>query len=202
MLRINLLPQDYREAERKPLGAYLVMALCTVLAVSSIGTTAYMYFAFLKAAETAKEIAKEKYENLAPMAEYADQLDKEKQEYMKRSKVIKEIESARIMWTKKLDQMLDVVNNKGDIEEHWVWLKDMKITTGGSRVNGMSIKGFTVGDQYETLSNFNEDLKNHEMFKKDFVAISNPTGSIVTEKKMEPPTAIEFAWDLKLKENE
>jgi Tfp pilus assembly protein PilN len=136
------------------------------------------------------------------MAEYADQLDKEKQEYMKRSKVIKEIESARIMWTKKLDQLLHVINNKGDIEEHWVWLKDMKITTGGSRVNGMSLKGFTVGDQYETLSNFNEDLKNHEMFKNDFVAISNPTGSIVTEKKMEPPTAIEFAWDLKLKEGD
>ncbi|MBU0755018.1 MAG: hypothetical protein KJ645_07740 [Planctomycetes bacterium] len=197
MLKINLLPQDYREAERKPLGSYLLMTLCTILAVSSLGCAAYMYFGFLKEAEMARDIAKEKYDSLAPMAKYADDLTTEKQEYMKRSKVIKEIEHARILWTKKLDQLLDVINNQGDIEEHWVWLKDLKIQMGSdSRMNGMGLKGYAAGDQYEQLSVFNEELKKHELFQEDFVAISNPTGTIVHNKKTNPGDAIEFSWEL------
>lgn len=204
MLRINLLPEENREAERPPLGAYLLMAFCTLLAVSSLTCVAYLYFGVLKEAETARDIAKEEYENLAPIAKFADELEKEKQEYMKRSEVIKEIETTRILWTKKITQLLDVVNNKGDIDDHWVWLKDMKISMGGgnSRSNGLELKGFTVGDQYEQLSNFNEDIKNHSLFTENFVTISNPTGSICYEKKMEPCSAIEFSWALQLNDKE
>jgi Tfp pilus assembly protein PilN len=175
-----------------------MIAFCTILAVSSMCVAAYLYFGFLKEAETARDIAKEQYDNLAPMAKYADDLEREKLEYMKRSDVIKEIETTRILWTKKLDQLMAVVNNNGDIDRHWVWLKELKIAMGGSRVNGMNVKGFTVGDQYEQLSNFNEHLKQHELYHNDFISISNPTGSIVYDKKMNPTTAIEFAWDMQL----
>jgi len=201
MLKINLLPQDYRQAERKPIGAYLTMVVCTILAMSSVALAGYFYFGLLGDAEAARNIAKEQHDNLAPMAKHADDLDREKQEYIKRSSVIKDIETMRILWTKKLDQLLAVINNKGDVESHWVWLKDLKIAMGGSRTSGMSLKGCTVGDQYETLSNFNEDLKNHELFQGDFSAISNPVGSIVFDKNVEPACAIEFSWELQLNES-
>jgi Tfp pilus assembly protein PilN len=189
-----------RQAERKPLGSYMMMTFCTILAVSALCCTAYLYFSVLKEAETNRNIAKEQFENLAPMAKYADDLDKEKKEYTKRSQVIEEIENARILWTRKIDQLLDVVNNGGNTEHHWVWLKDLKIRTGSQRGDSMDLKGYCAGDQFEQLSNFNDHIKKHALFENDFASISNPTGSIAYEKKMKPASAIEFSWEMKLKE--
>ena len=198
MLKINLLPAEFKSTEHASLSALMMLMLCTFLSVSSICCVAYLYFGILKNAEMNRDIAKEEYENLAPMAKYADDLDTEKKEYMKRSLAIKDIETTRIIWTKKIDQLLQVINNHGRIDRHWVWLKDFRVKMGAqSREPGMELKGYVAHDQYEHLSNFNEDLKNHPLFQ-DFCAISNPTGSITYEKKMLPPASIEFDWELKL----
>jgi Tfp pilus assembly protein PilN len=198
MLRINLLPDEFKSPEKTSLSTLLSLTVCTFLSVSALCCVAYLYFGVLKSAEMKRDIAKEEYENLAPMAKYADDLDTEKRDYMKRSQAIKEIEHTRIMWTKKIDQLLQVINNHGMIDRHWAWLKELRVKMGAqSRDPGMEIKGFVAGDQYERLSNFNEDLKNHPLYQ-DFCAISNPTGSITFEKKMIPPAAIEFDWELKL----
>ena len=132
MLKINLLPQEYRVVDRTPMGTFLMVVTCTVLTVSSLSLAAYLYFSYLKGAEAQRDIAKEEYENLAPMAKYADDLEKEKTEYIKRSQVIQEIETTRILWTRKLDQLAEVINNRGDIKRHWVWLKEFKMKMGGS----------------------------------------------------------------------
>jgi Tfp pilus assembly protein PilN len=200
MLKINLLPNEYKQAEKTPAGSYLIVAACTFLAVSSVCCVAFLYFGVLKSAETMRDIAKEQYENLLPMAKYADDLDAEKKEYIKRSEVIKDIERTRILWTKKIDQLMEVINNQGDTKRHWVWLKDLKVRMTGTRDPGLELKGFEVGDQYEQLSSFNEDLKNHDLFKDDFYAISNPTGAITLNDDMIPCSAIEFSWTLKLKD--
>jgi Tfp pilus assembly protein PilN len=198
MLRINLLPNEFRQAERTPLGTFMLLVACTILSVSALCCTAFMYFGILKEAETKRDIAQEEHENLAPMAKYADDLEAEQREYKKRSEVIKEIETTRILWTRKLDQFLDVINSKDNLNRHWVWLSEMKVRMTGSKEPGVELKGFAAGDQYEQLSNFNEDLKNHELYPDDFVAISNPTGSIVVNEKMNPAYAIEFDWTLRL----
>ena len=202
MLKINLLPPEYREPDRMPVGVLLVIMLCTVLSVSSMCTVGWLYFIVLNEAESARDIAREEQDSLAPMARYADQLEKEKTEYMKRSQVIKEIETTRILWTKKLDQLMDVINNDGNREAHWVWLEELKINMAGRGANqpgAMNLKGFTVGDQIKPASQFNRDLRNHELFQEDFDTISNPTGETVEDDKKLPAMAIAFDWEMTLK---
>ena len=93
-----------------------------------------------------------------------------------------------------------MINNNCDVERHCVWLKELKIRMGESRQPGVDLKGFLVGDQYENLSYFNEDVQKHELFINHFKSISNPTGSIVEDDDMLPPQAIEFSWNMELKE--
>lgn len=198
MLRVNLLPKEYREPEKTPMGALLMVTVCTLLSVSSLCCVAYMYFGVLKNAEAARDIAKEAYENIAPMAKYADDLDAEKKEYMKRSEVIKDIETTRILWTKKIDQLLKIINNKGDRERHWAWLEDMQIHMGDSPNPGLKLKGYVGGDQFEQLSNFNRDLKTNKIFFEVFESISNPTGKTDWDDKKIPIASIGFDWKLEL----
>jgi len=199
MLKVNLLPDEFKVAERASMGAVLLVAFCTIMSVSSLSLVSYLYFSVLNSAEAERNIVKEELDNLAPMAKYADDLDQEKKEYRKRSEVIHDIETTRILWTKKINQLLDVVHNKGDTERHWAWLKEMKVSMGSPRDPGVTLKGSVARDQFDQLSKFNEDLKNHDLYKEDFIAISNPTGSIGCEKKMDPSSAIEFSWEMKLK---
>ena len=114
MLKINLLPQEYKTAERTSFGMLLLLMLCTLLSVGSICFAAYLYLGVLNSAESRRNIAQEEFENLSPMAKYADDLLAEKREYMKRSEAIAQIENTRILWTKKIDQLCYVINNEGD----------------------------------------------------------------------------------------
>jgi len=199
MLKINLLPQEYREFERRTAGTYLMVAAGTVLSVSSLCIVAYLYFVILAGAETERNIVKEEFENLKPMAEYASDLEAEKAEFMQRKNIIRDIEATRIHWTRKLDQLCQVVSNRMNPERHCVWLKEMHARMNDSRQKGIDLKGYLSGDQYEQLSNFNEDLKNHDLFVDDFDSITNPTGTTVIDDKMCPPEAIEYAWTLNLR---
>ena len=198
MLRINLLPQEYRAPEGVSLGMLAMLVGCTLLSVSSICVAAFLYFSVLRDAESRRNIAMEEYENLAPMAKYADDLEAEKRDYMKRDEAIKRIESTRILWTRKIDQLCRVVNDKGHKDRHWAWLKELKMKMGEDvRDAGIELKGYVAGDQYDHLSNFNEDLKDSPLFD-GFRSISNPTGSITYEKERIPHEAIEFDWKLML----
>jgi len=202
MLKINLLPPEYRKSDGTPIGVLMIILLCTFLSVSSFCCVAWFYFSLLENAQNDMDIAKQEMDNLAPLAKYADNLEKEKTEYMKRSSVITDIETTRILWTKKLDQILDVINNNGDTTNHYVWLDELKINMNGrgKDTGYMKMKGSSVGDQIKQVSSFNRDLRNHELFENDFEKISNPTGESVTDDKMNPSKSIQFDWELTLRD--
>src|SRR5262249_59372853 len=92
------------------------------------------------------KIAQEQLDGLMPRAKYADLLAKEKSELDKRNKTIGEIAASRIVWTRKLDRLSEVVNKDVTTARHKVWLTSADIDTGSdTKARPIRFSGFGPG---------------------------------------------------------
>jgi Tfp pilus assembly protein PilN len=158
MIRINLLPADLRRGTRLP-AKVLAVAFGSALAVSaSIGWFGLVWFGDLGNAEQRLEVAVQKLGERQKKLEYVDQLEANKKDYGARVQTIKDIAKSRRVWTKFLDELIDVVNNNGDIERHLVWLDDITVRNDPRRGASVSMKTSVQGAEQSRLANFDDDL--------------------------------------------
>ncbi len=206
MIRFNLLPEGYSKSDRTPLPKFAVILTSVAVVASSLALFGYVHFGVLRKAVTERETARSARVALDTDAAYASALEREKAEYRKRSDTIQSIGHSRILWTKKLDQFLDVVNNGGDRERHFIWLKNIDVKPGtansqsSDRDGGtLTMKGFSGGQHLQRLSDFHADLKRPPFFD-DFCEIDDPAGKVVEfDGEYEPRAAWEFELKMRLK---
>lgn len=204
MIKVNLLPPDYRKKDRTPLGRFIVIIIGVILVTSSLGFFLYVRWGLLNEAFSEKERILSVLRGLEAKGRYSDQLKLEKQEYNRRSETIQTIGNSRILWTKKLDQLADIVYCNGDTEKRMVWLDDLKVQQ--DRMQGkkgshgtLMMKGYTAPGVLEKLSDFHADITNSDFFG-DFFEISKPAGTLKKFKdNYEPKEAFEFNFTLKIK---
>jgi len=201
---VNLLPPDYRKKDRTPLGRFIVIIIGVIAVTSSLGFFLYVRWGLLNEAESEKEQIQSVLKGLQAKAKYSDQLKLEKQEYNRRSETIQTIGNSRILWTKKMDQVSDIIFAKGDEEKRMVWLSDLSVQLSRSKgktksPGDLSIKGFSAPNNWEKLSDFHADISNSNFFD-DFIEISKPAGKTKEFKDpYEPNEAIEFQFKMKIK---
>ncbi len=200
MIQINLLPDEMRRSTRSSPRTLLILFVASLLSFGGVGTAAVLWFSVRADRQARVDIAQEQLDNMTPRAKYADSLEKEKSEYEKRNKTIREIAASRIVWTRKLDRLSEVVSRDTTQQRHRVWLESLEVDAKSETANpGVKLKGFNSGDEIEGVSNFHEDLKTDPVFSEGFVALTPPDWKVDDpDENVEPAKKTEFKFEIKL----
>jgi Tfp pilus assembly protein PilN len=200
MIKVNLLPPEYRKVERTPVLRFVTILCGVVLSASAIGAFLYVHFGMLVNVISEREKLAETRDVLKRDVKLAHDLDQDAKEYRTRRDTIEEIGQNRLLWSRKIDELCDIVQNKGDTKRHLVWLSQIRTTAPtGTSPGGLYIKGLSGGAEIHRLSDFHLDLKNSEFFE-DFQTIDNPEGDVVNlNDDRVPKTAWNFDFNMELK---
>jgi len=199
MIRINLLPKELQRVKPTPwpklLGLFLAMAL--ILAVALI----YVYYHFNllpRVVDRERQLA-EQSQGLMERAEEADRLRAEISDFELREKTIKEIRSTRYMWSKKFDQLLDIIPAD-------MWLTALAVTEPrqrtGTTATGptMQMDCMLLGTEKDKIADFRRGVINHPIYK-DVAEFPEFAWSVVLSGNPADPAeqAMKFKADLILK---
>lgn len=203
MIHINLLPNDMRKSEGLPLRRIGALALGAGVASASLMLLLTVHFGLMQTARGHHSQAEQRLAGLNPDVKYADALSKEKAEYKRRSETIQTISDSRVLWTKKVDELFDVIDFGEKADRHFVWLNDLKVSAprsaGGNRKQQtggeLEIRGFSATEDLQKYSDFHEDLKKSSFFE-DFNDINDPAGKVMSFQEDVRP---QKAWDFNLK---
>jgi Tfp pilus assembly protein PilN len=200
MIQINLLPDELRRSTRTSPKALALLFVVSVLSFGSAGFCGFLWFNVKADREARVQIAQDQLDALAPRAKYADQLSKEKSEFDKRNKTINDISASRIVWTKKLDRLSEIVNRDVTQGRHRVWLNSLDIDTGSdTKAGAVKVEGYSAGKNIDNYTNFHDDLKSDPVFKEGFGEYTAPSGRVdEPEDGVEPPEKTEFKFDVKM----
>ena len=210
MIKVNLLPAEYRKVERTPILRFVTIVCGVVLSASAICAFLYVHFGQLVTVVSDRVKLEETYHTKKVEADKSKALAQEAQEYKKRRETIESIGQSRLLWSRKVDEICDIIHNKGDTERHLVWLSDMRTLApeivrrnsknkGPVSPGGVYIKGFSGGSEIHRLSDFHLDTKNSDFFA-DFSSIDNPEGELVEfSDELIPRSAWTFDYNLRLK---
>lgn len=200
MIQINLLPDELRRNTRTSPKALALLFIASVVAFGSAGACGFLWFNVKSDREARVQIAQDQLDGLMPRAKYAEQLAKEKAEFDKRNKTINEIAASRVVWTRKLDRLCEVVNRDMTQGRHKVWLAALDVDTGSDNKAGfIKLEGLGAGPNIDNYTNFHDDLKSDPVFREGFSEFSAPSGKVDDpEPGFEPAEKTEFKFDVKM----
>jgi Tfp pilus assembly protein PilN len=210
MIRVNLLPPEYRKSEGTPLPRFLAIVGGVVLCASAVGIFLYVHFGYLVKYQSLREQKEDTYYKQKVLADRSLALQREYNEYQKRRKTIEKVSSQRILLSKKLDELCDLIHNRGDRKKHFIWLTHISARLGEGKKKGrggkgggtVSFKGFSASEDFSRLANFREDIERSAEggFFVDFVSIDHPAWVVKRfQDNLEPQAAGTFAHSLVLK---
>jgi hypothetical protein len=206
VITINLLPPEYRKPESTPVGRFLAIVVGAVLVTSGLGVYGYVHYSKLRAAREVREATEANYKNKKAQQDMSRALAEEIKAYEARRATIQEVAGSRILWSRKLDEFLDILHNGGDKNEYFVWLSGMKVSPArdsgrGKPTSGgeMSFAGYCAGTELTKVTNLRNKIRKDE-FYKDFKYLSPPNWQVERfNDGREPAAAGKFNFQLTLK---
>jgi Tfp pilus assembly protein PilN len=203
MIRVNLLPPEYRKSDGTPIARFVALTLGVFLTATAMSVWGYVHFGMLAEVRDRRAQMEDEVVSLDALAMRSQALLAEFKEYQSRRDTIEEIDTNRILWSRKLDQLADLIHNKGDTDRHFAWLSDIRTARarGAGRGGTLKISGWSGGNEIERLSDFNKDIGDSgEDFFDDFTGIDPPIGDRVsfTDGRL-PELAWRFSWSMDLK---
>ena len=193
MIRINLLPEDFRRSERTSIKLFAATLAAVVFVCSGVGWFGLVWFGELAQLEEERASVEDSLRQKRERVVYHDALEVEKKDYEARSETIMNIFRSRMSWTEVLDQMIDVVNNDGNTERHMAWFRSMSAREAADSKNGPTVQmpGYVQGAKVSKVGDFHDDLE-HAPFFVDIAEKSAPGGSVEMDQKRSPPEALAF----------
>lgn len=180
MILINLLPDEYRQKRRTPVK--LLLAVFAVVAVNGSLAAFWAWTAFGVAAEVKSElnVLQDQKAGIDPQVAYHHDLEKESELFEAREQMLKKITANRISWTRKVDELIDVVNLGGDGEKYLVWFDDLTVdqkeTSRSKSFGSLKASGHSGSTNPSHVANFLDDLE-RSSFCEDFNKPAPPEGS-------------------------
>lgn len=203
MIRINLLPEEFRKKSRTPFK--LLAAISALVAVNACLASwwGWTVFGIHAKVESERVTLQLEMDGLSPQVTYYHSLETESKQYKSREKTLGAITADRISWTRKLDELIDVANAGGDGSRHLVWLDDLTVaqSNDANTKNYGSVRaaGHSGSDKFAQVANFLEDLEG-SAFIDDFEKPSPPEGTqTLIDETLVPPVAWAFPLALSLK---
>jgi hypothetical protein len=197
VIRINLLPADLRVGNRLPakvLAAAFGAALCVSAAVGWLGL---VWFGDLSAAEAKLQETEARLVDRTKKVTYVEQLEANKKDYALRVQTIQDIGKSRRVWSKFLDELIDVVNNNGDAERHLAWFDNVAVKSDPKAGASVTMKAAVQGSEQFRLANFHDDLEAAPFGKE--VERSDPNWELDEDKVRLPAVSLKFPLSLKWK---
>lgn len=207
MININLLPDEYRLAQRTPIR--LLATAGTGLTVNLALLTLWTWNAFgpVAEADTQLEVLESDASTLGPLVDYHRSLEKEKKLFDSRETTLDEIVQQRTSWTEKIDQLVDIVNEGGDGDEKYlVWMDNLnvvqtdasKLKKGASSGGNLRASAHSGDGDFGLVANFFEDLEGSE-FAEGFQDPAPPEGQRSTKDEgLVPAEIFSFTLDLEM----
>jgi Tfp pilus assembly protein PilN len=206
MIRINLLPEEYRKKSRTP--AKLLLAFTAAVAVNALLFSWWGWLAFGVAAEIESEraVLQTEMDGLNPQVTYHHALESERKRFASRESALASITKSRISWTKKLDQLVDVINDGGEGRRHFVWLDDLIVSQAidprNKTAGSLKASGHSGSDSFAQLANFLEDVE-HSPFREGFLPPAAPEGTqTLVDKELVPSVVWAFPLSLAIESKE
>lgn len=206
MIRINLLPEEYRRKAKTPLKLMLAVSLMVAFNASLASWLAWMYFGVEARVASEKAVLQTDMDGLTPQVAYHRSLEGEARLHKHRESALNQITKSRISWTRKVDELVDVVNRGGDGQRHLVWLDDLNVTqeTAAARGGAGSLKatGHSGSDKFAQVANFLEDIETSS-FLDGFHPPAPAEGSEAKkDEELAPSVVWNFPLTLELKKPE
>ncbi|MCC6406540.1 MAG: hypothetical protein IT453_05210 [Planctomycetes bacterium] len=206
MIRINLLPDEYRKKSRTPLK--LMLAVTGLVAANGLALAwlAFLHFGVMAEIDSEKAVMQTESEGLAAQIKYHKSLEQEKKIYSLREQALADVTSNRISWTRKVDELIDVVNKGVQGDRHMVWFDDLIVQqTADARsksYGSLRAGGHSGSERFDQIANFLEDIE-QSSFISDFLPPAPPEGTQQqTDKELQPAIVWSFPLQLNLKSPE
>lgn len=203
MIRINLLPEQYRRKARTPVKLVLTLTAASLVNAALVGWWAWSAFGVQAVVDSEVASLQMEMDGLAPQVTHHRSLEAESKSYKSREDTLASITASRISWTKKLDEFIDVVNKGGGGDRHLIWFDDLQVTSVAdpkSKTPGsLRGTGHSGSDKFAQVANFREDLENSP-FISDFQAPALPEGTqTLTDETLVPSVVWNFPMALSIK---
>lgn len=203
MIRINLLPEEYRKKARTPVKLLLGIAAAVLVNGGLATWWGWALFGEQAQVDSEKASLQTEMDGLTPQVNHYHGLEAEKKQYQTREQTLSSITNSRVSWTRKMDELIDVVNRGGDGQRHLVWFDDLNVAQGveskGRGGSGMKANAHSGSEKYAQIANFLEDLETSP-FISDFLPPAAPEGSqAMVDESLVPSVAWSFPLNVTLK---
>lgn len=209
MIRVNLLPAEYRKRDRTPIKVFASLVVGIVTTCAFAFYYADTYFGELATVEKQLAAIKADVAGLVPQVQHHDSLVREKADYEARAQTIHDISRSRISWVKKVDELIDIVNAGEPREDtgdgYLVWFGQLAIAqqvveAGGRKGakgpggGSVRIQGNAATDHMSSVVALLKDLRNDESFFSVFENIEDPKVDWIEQEDLalEPANVMTF----------
>jgi Tfp pilus assembly protein PilN len=197
MIRINLLPEEYRPSERTSPKLFAAVLMSVICVCGTFGWFGYVYLGELQQREAERIQLEEQLASKRESVQYHQGLTAERTDFQQRAKTLQEISESRVVWTRVLDELVDVVNNDGDVDRHRAWFDRLNVKDGRDAKVGPSLTmpGSVQGDSLDAVADFNEDVENASFYS--FVASKGlPSARRNEDETRRPAESLSFQLEL------
>ncbi len=207
MIRINLLPEQYRKKARTPIKLLLGVSAAVAVNACLVAWWGRLAIGVQGELDVERSTLQVEMDGLTPQVNYFHSLQSEGKQYTTRETTLSSLTKSRVSWTRKLDELLDVINRGGDGQRHLIWLDDLSVAQAGDDGKGknfgsLTASGHSGSEKFAQVANFLEDLES-SAFMSDFQPPAPPEGTQTLEDKtLVPPVVWAFPLSLSLKSPE
>lgn len=179
MILISLLPEQHQQKSKAPFKHLAAVSLAVT--VNALLLAWWGWTAFGVAAEVRSElqILEDQNESLKARVAYHRDLERESAMLASREAALEEITLARIPWTQKVDELVNLINRGGNGEKYLIWFQDLKVIQKVDERRGsygeFEAAGFSGSDQFDHVANFLDDVERDD-FSKIFTKPAPPEG--------------------------
>lgn len=217
MITINLLPPELRRRSGPPVKVLAATAAATAAVSTLVAVWGWLAFGVAAEVESRRAQLALEMDGLRPQLQYNQSLDAEIRVAAARESKLATVNKERVVWTEKVDELIDVVNAGNEVE-HFIWFDDLVVRQGagaagrGARsqpgslqVAGHSGSGADPRSGLEKTAHFLDAVVDEELssFMRDFetiesvdvlkrVARSEPDADLIPEVNWSFPLSLQL----------
>ncbi len=203
MIRINLLPEEYRKKSRTPIKLMLTVTSAVTINALCLAWLAFLHFGVEAEIDSERAVLQTESDGLAAQVKYHKSLEAEKKLYSMREQALSDVTKNRISWTRKIDELIDICQKGVDGKRHMVWFDDLIVQQTSDpkakSYGSLRAAGHSGSEKFDQIANFLEDVE-RSAFCADFTTPSAPEGTQTqVDKDLQPAVVWAFPLSLSLK---